>query len=54
MKEGMSSMDVKDGVKTAVKVVENSQRDINIAFMNEVAIICLGFCFLARTKKCLF
>lgn len=24
----------------AVKVVENSQRDINIAFMNEVAIIC--------------
>lgn len=29
-------------IKTAeaVKVVENSQRDINIAFMNEVAIIC--------------
>ena len=24
----------------AVKVVENSQRDINIAFMNEIAIIC--------------
>ena len=30
------------GIKTAeaVKVVENSQRDINIAFMNEIAIIC--------------
>ena len=30
------------GIKTAeaVKVVENSQRDINIAFMNEVAMIC--------------
>ena len=30
-------------IKTAeaVKVVENSQRDINIAFMNEVAIICV-------------
>lgn len=29
-------------IKTAeaVKVVENSQRDINIAFMNEIAIIC--------------
>lgn len=29
-------------IKTAeaIKVVENSQRDINIAFMNEVAIIC--------------
>ena len=29
-------------IKTAeaVKVIENSQRDINIAFMNEVAIIC--------------
>ena len=29
-------------IKTAeaVKVVENSQRDINIAFMNEVAVIC--------------
>ena len=29
-------------IKTAeaVKVVENSQRDINIAFMNEVAMIC--------------
>ena len=27
-------------VAEAVKVVENSQRDINIAFMNEVAIIC--------------
>jgi UDP-N-acetyl-D-galactosamine dehydrogenase len=30
------------GIKTAeaVKVVENSQRDINIAFMNEIAMIC--------------
>lgn len=30
------------GIKTAeaVKVIENSQRDINIAFMNEVAMIC--------------
>ena len=29
-------------IKTAeaIKVVENSQRDINIAFMNEIAIIC--------------
>ena len=29
-------------IKTAeaVKVIENSQRDINIAFMNEIAIIC--------------
>ena len=27
-------------VAEAVKVVENSQRDINIAFMNEIAIIC--------------
>lgn len=29
-------------IKTAeaVKVIENSQRDINIAFMNEVAMIC--------------
>ena len=32
-------------IKTAeaVKVVENSQRDINIAFMNEIAIICDKF-----------
>ena len=30
------------GIRTAeaVKVVENSQRDINIAFMNEIAMIC--------------
>lgn len=27
-------------IAEAVKVVENSQRDINIAFMNEIAIIC--------------
>ena len=29
-------------IKTAeaVKVIENSQRDINIAFMNEIAMIC--------------
>lgn len=33
---------VVSNIKTAeaVKVIENSQRDINIAFMNEVAIIC--------------
>ena len=33
---------VVSGIKTAeaVKVVENSQRDINIAFMNEIAMIC--------------
>lgn len=33
-------------IKTAeaVKVVENSQRDINIAFMNEIAIICDKLC----------
>lgn len=33
---------VVSNIKTAeaVKVVENSQRDINIAFMNEIAIIC--------------
>ena len=32
-------------IKTAeaVKVIENSQRDINIAFMNEIAIICDKF-----------
>lgn len=33
---------VVSGIKTAeaVKVIENSQRDINIAFMNEIAMIC--------------
>ena len=33
-------------IKTAeaVKVVENSQRDINIAFMNEIAMICDRLC----------
>lgn len=33
---------VASNIKTAeaVKVIENSQRDVNIAFMNEIAIIC--------------
>ena len=39
---GYDNKAVVSNIKTAeaVKVIENSQRDINIAFMNEIAIIC--------------